>query len=361
LETRLNGISAFIGRFGVLLAWGALIAIFGGLLGSTFLAVTTFQTIFGTQAVLLILSLGLMVVLMVGEFDLSIVGSMSMSVMIVGVLNVLHGWPIWLAVAAALVSGVVIGTINALLVIRLGIDSIVVTLGAGTLWSGIGYGLFATTIPGVSTPLSTAVNTRVFGLPLGFYYALALTVGLWYVVAYTPLGRYLHFVGANRTVSRLSGIRVDLIRGGSLVFSSTLAAFAGVVLVGQLGASTPSASSTYLLPAFAAVFLGATTIQVGKFNAWGTFVAVYFLITGITGLELYGYSGWVVDVFYGGSLVAAVALSRVFSRKSTATKTGRPKGRPIASRFTPSNTEKEERNANTEKEERNGIKNDVVA
>ena len=311
-----DAISAAAGRYGVVLAWGALIAFFGILLGSSFLAVTTFQTIFGTQAVLLILSLGLMVALVVGEFDLSIVGAMSISVMIIGVLNVQHGWPIWLAVLAALGSGLAIGIINALLVVKIGIDSIVVTLGAGTFWSGIGYGIYATTIPGVDAHLSTAVNTRLFGLPLGFYYALALTGALWYVIALTPLGRYLHFVGANRTVSHLSGIRVDVIRGGSLIASATFASFAGIVLVGMLGASTPSASSTYLLPAFAAVFLGTTTIQVGKFNPWGTFVAVYFLITGITGLQLYGFSGWVVDVFYGGSLVAAVALSRLFARRS---------------------------------------------
>lgn len=319
METRSltrEGFFAFVGRYGVVLAWAALIAFFGILLGPSFLAVSTFQTIFGTQAVLLILSLGLLVALVVGEFDLSIVGSMSVSVMIVGVLDVQHGWPVWLAALAALAAGAVIGSLNALLVVRFGIDSIVVTLGAGTLWSGVGYGLYETTIPGVDTRLSTAVNRQVLGLPLGFYYAVALTVAVWYVVALTPLGRYLHFVGANRTVSRLSGIRVDLIRGGSLVVSATLAAFAGIVLVGQLGASTPSAPSTYLLPAFAAVFLGTTTIRVGQFNPWGTFVAVYFLITGITGLQLYGYSGWVVNVFYGGSLVVAVAISRLFARKS---------------------------------------------
>ncbi|WP_165494973.1 ABC transporter permease [Actinomadura roseirufa] len=309
---------AFAGRYGVVMAWALLIALFGVLLGSSFLAVSTFQTIFGTQAVLLILSLGLLLALLVGEFDLSIVGAMSISVMLVGVLNVLHGWPIWLAVLAALGSGVVIGAINALLVVRLGIASIVVTLGAGTFWSGVGYGLYATTIPGIDPRLSSVMNGRLLGLPLGFYYAAALTVAFWYVVALTPLGRYLYFVGANRTVSQLSGIRVDLIRGGSLVVSATLASFAGIVLAGMLGSSTPSASSTYLLPAFAAVFLGTTTIQVGKFNPWGTFVAVYFLITGITGLQLYGFSGWVVDVFYGGSLVAAVALSRGFARKSAA-------------------------------------------
>jgi ribose transport system permease protein len=82
-----------------------------------------------------------------------------------------------------------------------------------------------------------------------------------------------------------------------------------------LGSSSPSVSDSYLLPAFAAVFLGTTTINPGRFNPIGTFVAVYFLITGITGLELHGLTGWIEDVFYGGSLVIAVALSHLAARR----------------------------------------------
>src|SRR5581483_6228395 len=114
-----------------------------------------------------------------------------------------------------------------------------------------------------------------------------------------------------RDVARLSGIRVDLIRGATLMFSAVLAALAGILLAGQLGSSDPNAANQYLLPAFAAAFLGATAITPGRFNAWGSFVAVYFLLTGITGLELLGLSGWIEQVFYGGSLAVAVTLSRL--------------------------------------------------
>ncbi len=93
-----------------------------------------------------------------------------------------------------------------------------------------------------------------------------------------------------------------------------MSALAGVVLCGTLGSSDPNVSSAYLLPAFAAAFLGATAINPGRFNPWGSFIAVYFLIAGITGLELVGLSGWIEDVFYGASLVFAVALSRVAGR-----------------------------------------------
>jgi ribose transport system permease protein len=152
-------------------------------------------------------------------------------------------------------------------------------------------------------------------LPLGFWYGLVLTTVVWYVVSHTPLGRYLYFVGAGRSVSRLSGIPVDRIRAGSLIASGVISAAAGVLLAGTLGSASAGVASAYLLPAFAAVFLGATAIVPGRFNAWGTFIAVYFLITGITGLELIGFVGWIEMVFYGASLVVAVALSRLAGRR----------------------------------------------
>jgi ribose transport system permease protein len=95
------------------------------------------------------------------------------------------------------------------------------------------------------------------------------------------------------------------------VFASVLAAIAGILSTGTAGAADPTTGPTYLLPAFAAAFLGSTAITPGRFNPIGTFCAVYFLQTGVAGLELVGLSGWVDQVFYGGSLVVAVALPRL--------------------------------------------------
>jgi ribose transport system permease protein len=302
-------------RFGIVIVWGVLIVVFAIWDSPDFLTTSTFQTIFGSQAVLLILALALMIPLIVGEFDLSIVGAMSFSLTIVGWLNVLHHWAIVPTVIVALVAGVVVGIINAFFVIGIGVDSIVVTLGAGTLWTGVAYGIYSTTIPNVSQTLVKVATNRILGLPLAFWYAVILMFVLWYVLAFTPLGRYLYFVGANRSVSLLSGIPVTRIRASSLILSGFLAGLAGVILAGTLGSSSPSVSESYLLPAFAAVFLGTTTVNPGRFNPFGTFIAVYFLITGITGLELHGLTGWIEDVFYGGSLVIAVALSRLAARR----------------------------------------------
>jgi ribose transport system permease protein len=302
-------------RFGVVLIWIVLIVVFAFWDSPDFFTQATFQNIFGSQAVLLVLALALMIPLIVGEFDLSIVGTMSVSLSLVGYLNVLHHWAIGPAVIVAMLAGLVIGLINAFFVISVGVESIVVTLGAGTLWTGVGYAIYSTTIPNISQTLINVTTHSILGLPLVFWYAVGLVLVMWYVLSFTPIGRYLYFVGANRSVSLLSGIPVNRIRASALILSAFLSGVAGVALAGTLGSSSPSVSDAYLLPAFAAVFLGTTVINPGRFNPFGTFVAVYFLTTGITGLELHGLTGWIEDVFYGGSLVIAVALSQYAARR----------------------------------------------
>jgi ribose transport system permease protein len=306
-----------INRYGLILAWLALIAVFSILLPDTFFTIVNFTSIFGGQAVLLVLTLGLVVSLTANEIDLSIAGVMSVSLVLLGYLNVEAGWPILLAVAAAFMVGILVGIIHAILIVGVQLESIVVTLGTGTLLYGVGFGINYETTSGISQSLVDISRSLVLGIPLVFYYALALTVFLWYVYRYTPLGRYLYVVGANRDVARLSGLRVAAIRSGALITTSAISAVAGILLAGQLGSADPNTAEAYLLPAFAAAFLGSTAITPGRFNAWGAFVAVYFLITGITGLNLLGFSGWIESFFYGGSLVVAVTFSKLAGRKST--------------------------------------------
>jgi ribose transport system permease protein len=213
--------------------------------------------------------------------------------------------------AVAIAVGILVGVVNAVLVVGVGLDSMVVTLGMGTLLLGIGIGVNNETTAGISPGLVKVISTNLFTLPLSFYYGIVLTLILWYVFSFTPIGRYLYFVGSGRDVARLSGLPVSSIRAGSLITSSTMAALGGVVLAGTLGTADPNVAASYLLPAFAAAFLGSTAITPGRFNPWGTFIAVYFLVTGITGLTLLGLSDWIQQVFYGGSLIIAVTFSHL--------------------------------------------------
>jgi ribose transport system permease protein len=148
-------------------------------------------------------------------------------------------------------------------------------------------------------------------VPLEFYYAVALAALVWYLLEYTALGRRILFVGRGREVARLSGINTDRIRIACLVASGFFGALAGVLYAGTQGAADPVSGATYQLPAFAAAFLGSTCITPGRFNPWGATVAVYFLVTGITGLVFLGFSSFIQDMFYGGALIIAVTLSQL--------------------------------------------------
>ena len=148
-------------------------------------------------------------------------------------------------------------------------------------------------------------------MPYVFYYALIAMIIMWYIFDFTPLGRRLLFVGRGREVARLNGISVDKMRVGALITSAVVASIGGVMYAGILGSADPYSGLNYLLPAFAAAFLGSTTILPGRFNPLGAVVAVYFLGTGITGLTMLGIPLWVTNVFNGGALILAVTISQL--------------------------------------------------
>jgi ribose transport system permease protein len=294
-------------------AWALVIVLFGALEPDTFLTTANFQTIFGSQAVLVVLTLGLLLPLTAGDYDLSVASVLTLSAMIVALLNAQEGWAIGWAILVALAAGVVAGAANGVLVVLLDADSLIVTLGSGAFLSGVVFWISdSNTIGGVSDALTDPVIVwDLLGIPLSFYYGLALCAVLWYVLEHRPVGRRLLFVGRGRSVARLSGVRVGRVRFGALVASATLAGLAGVLYAGTIGGADPSSGASFLLPAFAAAFLGATSIVPGRFNPWGAFIAVYFLVTGVTGLQLLGADSYVQQLFYGGALIVAVALSRV--------------------------------------------------
>jgi ribose transport system permease protein len=307
-------------QYALLLAWVVTIVIFAVIEPDTFLQVNNFTSMFNSQAVLVVLTYGLVVSLTAGEYDLSIASVLTLSAMLIAVLNAQFQLPIGIAILAAFAAGAVVGVVNGLLVIKVRIDSIIATLGTGTLLGGVTLWISGSeTISGISQGLvEYVIVPKIFGFSLGFIYAVVLTLLLWYVFKYTPVGRQLLFVGRGRRVSRLSGLNVDRLRFGSLVCGSLLGAFAGILYAGTSGAADPQSGVTLLLPAFAAAFLGSTAITPGRFNAWGSFAAVYFLVTGINGLSLMGIQVFIQDLFYGGALIIAVALS-ILVRRSEAT------------------------------------------
>lgn len=300
-------------RTALIVVWLLLIGFFGALMPRSFLSWGNFGILFASYAPAALLALAIIVPLTAGDYDLSVGATLTLSCCIIGVLNVWHHMPIGLVLLLALGVGMLVGLVNALFIIFFRIPSLVVTLGTTSLMSGIVQWMTdSTTISGIDNTLVMAVvGGRLAGIPYAFYYALVAGIVMWYVFDYTPLGRRLLFVGRGREVARLNGIAVDRVRLGALLTSGVLAAAAGILYAGVLGSADPYSGLNFLLPAFAAAFLGATTILPGRFNAWGSIVAVYFLATGITGLTMLGIPLWVTNVFNGGALILAVSISQL--------------------------------------------------
>jgi len=306
-------------RFAILVVWAAMIAVYWGTEPALFPHVGTFQTIFGSQQPLVFMTMALMCTIVVGEFvDLSVPAVFGFGATILPVLVVNHGWSVWPAAVVAVAGCVVVGAVNGYLVVKVGVNTIVVTLGMSTLLVGISLWMSdLNTISGMPSGFQKIALLDVGGLPISFYYGIALVLGFAYLLAFTPLGRHMRFTGASREVSRLSGVRVDRIRFGSFVFAGLLSGVGAVIAVAAIGGYNATTSDTYLLPVFAAVFLSTAIFEPGRFNPLGTLVGIYFLETGILGLQLLGLQSWVSQVFYGGILVIAVTISTLLHRRAT--------------------------------------------
>lgn len=321
-----SGVSAkeFLERYAIIGIWVLIIAAFAAIDTAMFdtprfFSWLNFSTMFGTQGILVMLTLALLIPLTAGDFDLSIAATMTFSSLTVAILIADHGSPTLPAVLVGLACGAIIGGFNALFVLYFRIHSLIITLGMATLVTGLGKWISASrtvSIFGANQTLIEWVNqARLFDIAMAFWYALLLCVILWYLFEFTTPGRRLLFVGRAREVARLAGIQVDRVRAWSFVASGTIAALAGVLAVGMNGSADPSSRLGLLLPAFAGAFLGATSIVPGRFNPWGSFIGVYLLATGISGLQIFGIPNFVQDLFYGGGLIVAVAASQMVRRR----------------------------------------------
>lgn len=308
-----SGVRGLIERFALV---GLLILLFLLCVASIdgFGSVSVLQAMVNSQAIVLLLALTATLVLRAGDFDLSIAAVMVASASVVAVMSE-HGYSPGVVIPAALLLGVGVGAVNALLVVKVGVDSFITTLGMFTAFTGVAYAITdSRVVVGVPDFYIEMARAKLLGLPMTTWYAWILVVVLWYVYQRTPLGRYLLFIGGNPDSARLAGINVERVRAGTFIVSGLLAAIIGILLAGNLGAIDPSIGNQYLLAPFAAVFLGATTITVGRFNSLGTVIALYLLVVGITGLQMLGAESWVNNVFNGAALVIAVTLAKLAGR-----------------------------------------------
>ena len=306
-----------LGRYSGIFIFIAIFAIFAVWMPQSFLTEATWRTILQGQAITAILAVTLLFPLAAGGFDLSVAQIMGFCALVCGsIISRDPGFGAVPVIILTLVLGALIGAVNGFLVSVLNLGSFIATLGTTSLLVGIaalvGNGQYFGPFPDSFRGL-TAGN--VLGIPVLTLYLLAIALVFWYFLEHTPWGRRVYATGANPDAARLAGIRTGRFVFWSFVISGTGASIAGILLASNLNSVNQSLGPQYLLPAFAAAFLGMTQLKPGRFNIWGTVLAIFLLGTGVQGLRLAGADLWVTDVFNGLALIVAVAITVFMQRR----------------------------------------------
>lgn len=308
--------------YGLVILTVGLILLFSILLPDTFPTLLNLRAILSDKAIIALLSLAAMIPMVAGRIDLTVGYGIVLWHILAISLQTVFGIPWPIAVMVVLLLGVFVGFLNGVLVEVAKIDAFIATLGTGTVLYALAlWHTGGRQIVGVLPDGFYSINgTFVFGLPITAFYVLAITITLWLVLEYTPIGRYLYAIGANPRAAELNGIPTRKFVVGAFMTSGLMTALAGVILASKLRIGQASVGLEYLLPALVGAFLGSTTIKPGRVNVWGTIIGVAILAVGISGIQQVGGSFWVEPMFNGVTLLVAIGIAGYAQRRKGAAK-----------------------------------------
>jgi len=295
-----------------------LILLFSLWIPEVFLTPATLQGIISDQSISTILAIGVLLALAAGQYDLSAAGILGFSALMSVWLNSAAGLDPWLSIVLAILIGVAIGLFNGFLVAVIGINSFIATLGSSSGIMALASLISGDKFVGPASQEFRSVALATFGpIPALLVYVIVVALIAWYLLEHTTVGRRLSATGANIDTARLVGVSTKRYVVGGLVLSATLASIAGVLAAAKTGTVTSTFGAAYLLPAFAGCFLGTTQLKPGRFNVWGTVLALVLLGTGVKGFQLASGQNWITYLFNAVALLTAVGLAVVFERRRT--------------------------------------------
>ena len=289
---------------------------FWGKTSSVFLTGDSLRVMVAGQAVIGVLTLGILVTMVAGNFDLSVGNIAGLSQVMTASMYAHHGWNMWLGILFGVAIGAFVGGINGVLVTVLRVDPFIITLGTASAILGYvdWYSKGQAIVNGQPQGLVNFGRNNFVGVPDIVWVLVLVAIAIYYLLEHTPYGRNLHAIGSNRAAARLVGIRVERSVAMAFVINGFFAGIAGVLMLARAGAGNPQIPPTLALTALAGAFLGAASFKVGRLNVPGTIVALLFLAVNITGLQYAGVANWINELFTGLSLIFAIALAAVLQK-----------------------------------------------
>lgn len=316
---------AFLRHYGSLIGMAAIVLFFWAALPDTFMTARNWLNISQQVSMLVVVAVTMTVVMVMGDFDLSVGAMASLAGVVAAVLFTLDV-PVPLALAAALAVGLLGGLANGVLVSLVGILPFVATLATLTMFSGAaflvsgGKTIFGRDIPQgfadfarSGIPLGTLEDKPVV-LPALTLLALAVTLAVWVVLEQTTYGRRLYAIGGNAEAARLAGVNVTRLRLTAFAFTGVGAALAGLMYAARVASANPVQGDGLMLTAIAAVFLGMTVTRDGQPHVLATVAGVVTLGVMDNGLTQLQVDSYVRQVLVGAIILVAVSISALGRR-----------------------------------------------
>jgi ribose transport system permease protein len=316
--SRVNRGLGFVAKYGTIIGMFLMLLSFSIAAPKSFPSITNLVNIVNQATLTAIIAGGLTLALVVGEMDLSIGFNASLAGVLVTGLIVDQNLPVGVAIFVVMLVGGLIGYINSLLVTKLRVNSVIATLGTGSIVVGLNFA-YSQGVPiasGVPEAFKNISLGRLVGIPNNIIIMIGVLFLLWVLLNRTEWGQQIQATGGNIEAARLSGVRVDRIKSLAFVIAGVCAALTGILLASLIGSGTTSAADGYLMASFAAVFLGSATLKDGEFHVLGTLIGVLIIQIGFNGMALFGVPTFYQYVFRGAILIFAVGLSTVARRLS---------------------------------------------
>jgi len=244
----------------------------------------------------------------IGEFDLSVGFVVGLAAAAGVAAMSFHGWPWWVAVLMALGAGCVAGLANGVSVAILRIPSFIGTLAIGSIAAAIELAVTKTSIfEGISPRYVEIATTTIFGMPLRPIIAAGVALLFLVILRTTVYGRHASSIGDNPAAARLAGVPATRVRVIAFMLTGLTAGLGGVFVTSSAGSYYPGLGTGYLLPAYAAAFLGLSLGGGLRFNVLGSYLGVLLLGMVTTGLTVMNQPSWIAALVQGLVLIAAVA------------------------------------------------------
>jgi ribose transport system permease protein len=285
------------------------LGIFFSITSPYFLNYDNFVNIVTAAAVTGIIAAPATMLLIAGQFDLS-VGSAAAFCGAVLASLALHN-DMAFAVPVAILAGIGIGIVNGFLVTVIGINALITTLGTLAVFRGLTQVLTDGQTLGVEHFSGLGTARPLFNIPLPVYIFAGVALAFWFLSRYTVFGRSMYAIGANQAAARLNGIRSKRIIFVGFVLSGVCVAIGGLILASQLGAASPQAASGLELSVVTAVILGGASLAGGRGAISGTMLGLLIIGTLNNGLVLLNVSSFWQTVAQGSLLIFAVAFDQL--------------------------------------------------